>query len=458
MKLNKESKASVLYLGATLFNKGIMFITVPIFTRILSTSDYGIVTTFTSWVDILTVILSLALYMAIRIAAIDFKDRMNEFLNTIFSFTICLSIGLCALVFIYGKVLEINIFMAILAILQGAASAILMDYNQYLMMNMQYVKRAIYMALPNCISVILSIVAISNINNEEVYLLRIIPTVLVYILFEGIILIKQFFYKKPTLNKEYLKYGLAISLPLVFHGIALNILSQSDRTMITLLADSNQTGIYSLVYNFGMIATVITTSLEGIWIPWFMNKLKERKIDEINKKTIEYVKLMTYAMLCIILAGPEVLKLLSAKEYWEGISIIPPIVLSNYLIFIYTLYVNVEHFYKKTISITINTVIAAIFNIIINFVFIPYFGYVAAAYTTLASYFLAMMLHVKCVSKIEKKIYPLKIFRKPIILILVISIIYYLVIDRWLLRWGILTFILLIKLLKERKVILSYIK
>lgn len=34
----------------------------------------------------------------------------------------------------------------------------------------------------------------------------------------------------------------------------------------------------SLVYNLSMIATVITTSLDGIWVPWFTGKLKERKI------------------------------------------------------------------------------------------------------------------------------------------------------------------------------------
>ena len=57
-------KASVLYLFATLFNKGVMFLTVPVFTRLLSTSDYGVVTTFNSWVDICTSILSMALYIS----------------------------------------------------------------------------------------------------------------------------------------------------------------------------------------------------------------------------------------------------------------------------------------------------------------------------------------------------------------------------------------------------------
>ena len=98
MKINKEKKASLLYLISTLFNKGIAFLTVPIFTRLLTTSDYGVTTTYMSWVDIFTVILSFALYMSIRTAFIDYKDKKNEFLNTIVTFLL-LSINIASIIF-----------------------------------------------------------------------------------------------------------------------------------------------------------------------------------------------------------------------------------------------------------------------------------------------------------------------------------------------------------------------
>ena len=62
---------------------------------------------------------------------------------------------------------------------------------------------------------------------------------------------------------------------------------------------------------------------------------------------------MTYAMCCLIMVAPEVVKILASKPYWEGIVIIPPVVLSNYIIFVYTMYVNVEHYYKKTVRISL---------------------------------------------------------------------------------------------------------
>lgn len=211
-----------------------------------------------------------------------------------------------------------------------------------------------------------------------------------------------------------------------------------------------ETGVYSLVYNLSMIATVITTSLDGIWVPWFTGKLKERKIREINVLAMDYVHLMTYAMVALILVGPEILKIFADQRYWEGMSIIPPIALANYMIFMYTMYVYIEHYYKKTVYITKNTLIAAGLNVILNFILIPKYGYVAAAYTTLASYFVAFILHSRYAKKIEPDIYPLKMFALPLLHVGGAIILYYPLLNFWTLRWGILFVYLIIVLIKER--------
>ena len=110
--------------------------------------------------------------------------------------------------------------------------------------------------MPNLLSTIASIFAILFIVKEKLYLGRIVPTAIINILFGIWITILIYKRSQNIFNKKYINYGLKISLPLVLHGIALNILSQLDRTMITWLADASQTGIYSLVYNFSMLATV----------------------------------------------------------------------------------------------------------------------------------------------------------------------------------------------------------
>lgn len=439
-------KAGICYLIGNLFNTGMSFLTVPIFTRILSPSDYGIVTTYNSWITILSMMIGCAMHMGIRLAFNDYREEINDFMSVITTFI--LEYGCLICVFIGISLLSVGISfgsgLILVCVIHGLASALLQNYSMYLMMQFKYIERTAMMVLPNLLSVVFSIMVIQFVLKSDFYLGRIIPTALVTVVF-AIWTVILIYYKSRMFHKrEYLKYALKISTPLVLHGIALNLLAQSDRTMITWLADPYQTGIYSLVYNFSMIATVLTTSLDGVWVPWFTEQLKNRGIAKINILSKDYINLMTYSIVSVILVGPEVVKLLASERYWEGIRIIPPIVLANYLIFAYTLYVNVEHFHKKTLYITINTIIAAVTNIVLNYVLIPKYGYVAAAYTTLFSYFFAFVLHSQYAKKLERELYPMKAFLNPLFQISVMIAIFYVFMEMWMVRWGIIAAYILV--------------
>lgn len=458
MSQTNYKKASIYYFVGNIFNKGMAFLTVPIFTRILSTYDYGIVTTYNSWVAMLGMVLGFALHSGIRIAYIDYKDKFDDYTATQVFFTIITSGLISAIIVIGAKLLGFgaNITLIILCLSHSISTAIIQDYDYYLMMQYKYKFRTIMMVLPNLISVIFSIFAVLFVCKTNLYMGRIVPTALINVLFGIVVIVLVFKKSKILLKKEYLRYGLAYSVPLIVHGIALNILSQSDRVMITSLADASQTGIYSLIYNFSMISSVITTSLEGIWMPWFLLKMKERKLLDIDEMGQHYINLMTYIMVCLILVAPEVVKLLASEPYWEGIKIIPPVVLANYVIFVYTLYVNIEHYYKKTPYITINTFIAAISNLVLNYIFIPKYGYVAAAYTTIASYFLSFVLHARYAKRLEPNLFLIKTFVRPFMHIFIAILVFYFVIDLWYIRWSAMILYFLAMLYTERNTIFEF--
>lgn len=452
MNENNYKKAGTFYFIGNVFNKGIAFFTVPVFTRILSTSDYGIVTTYNSWIGILSMIMGFALHMSVRMAAIDYKEKLDDFMSSIILFICLSSLGSIAIVTSIMKLFHVNtsIVLVLICMFQASATATIEDYSSYLMMQYRYKARTAFMILPNLMSVMASIFTITIILNDNLYLGRIVPTAAIITLFGAIVVVLVMKKGKFRINKEYIKYAMAISAPLILHGIALNILSQSDRIMITSLADAAQTGIYSLIYNFSMIATVITTTLEGIWVPWFINKLKVGSRDEIKIVARDYIHFMTYAMVSLILVAPEVVKILANRNYWEGISIIPPVVLSNFVIFAYSLYVNIEHYYKKTPYITCNTVIAAVSNIILNFIFIPRYGYVAAAYTTLASYIISFTLHSRYAKTLEPDLYPLNQFIKPLANLLIVTVLFYIFKEQPVIRWVLMCVYVIAMLYKER--------
>lgn len=454
-----HAKAGSYYMAGNLFSKGISFLTIPIFTRMLSTSDYGIVTTYNSWVSILTMVIGCALHMSIRMAFIDYKDKIDDFLSTTITFTLENSLFLSALVISGTYFIKINLSftLIVLCLLQGISGAIAEDYSIYLMMKFHYKARTALMILPNLISCVLSIIAVRFMVKEDAYMGKIIPTVFVFVVL-GIILVNLTYRKSRVLhNIEYIQYGLKNSMPLVLHGIALNILSQSDRTMITWLADASQTGIYSLIYNFSMVATVITTSLDGVFIPWFMQRYYAGNLDVINRAIVDYIHLIECAMIGLILMGPEIVRLLVPETYWEGIIIIPPIVLSNFIIFLYTFFVNVEHYNKKSLFISINTMIAAASNLTLNYMFIPRFGYIAAAFTTLISYLIALVLHASYAKKLDRKFFPIKMLVPSLIKILVITVVFYLLIDMSLFRIIFLILFFIVSFYQNRKKLIDYV-
>lgn len=456
-KINYKA-ASVYYMVGTLVNKGVTFLTIPIFTRILSTADYGIISTYNSWLAIVGMLIGCALYMGIRLAFLDYEKQIDDVMSVVITYTALAGIVAVIGYGVFASLfhIELGIGMGVLCILHGTATMFIEDYAMYLQMKYRYKARTALLVLPNLVSVALAYILIRYVMTEHLYMGKILPTASVFVLVAMLIAVLVYRKSQVFFSKKYLGYAMKISLPLVLHGIALNILGQSDRIMISGLVGNSEVGIYSLVYNYGMAATVITTGFAGIWDPWLLKKMKDERFGEINKNTKNYVALISYAMIGVIMVGPELLKVLASEPYWEGIKIVPPIVLSNYVIFTYTFYVNVEHFYKKTQRIARNTIVAAVSNLVLNFIFIPTFGYVAAAYTTVISYVICLILHIIYAKKLIPQLFPLKSFAAPVIQVVVFVVLFYLFMDQMWIRWGLTAVYTVVLLFVHKDMIMQY--
>lgn len=155
----KEAKAGGLYLFGNIFDKAIAFITVPIFTRMLSTSDYGYTTTYLSWVNILTVIITLSLGNSIRSGVVDFKDKKDEYLSSVFALGTLSAVVITGLLsiasIIAGKALPLQIVL--ICCTDAYAISILGTIKWRYMMEMKYVRRTLLQSVPNIIIIALSV-------------------------------------------------------------------------------------------------------------------------------------------------------------------------------------------------------------------------------------------------------------------------------------------------------------
>ena len=115
------------------------------------------------------------------------------------------------------------------------------------------------------------------------------------------------------------------------------------------------------------------------------------------------------------------------------------------------MYVNVEYYYEKTLFITENTIIAAGLNIVLNGLFIPKFGYMAAAYTTLFCYIVSFVLHTKYARKLNHEVLPLCQYVTPIIHVTASTVLFYIFIETVVFRWLLTVIYVAAMILAERK-------
>ena len=90
---------------------------------------------------------------------------------------------------------------------------------------------------------------------------------------------------------------------------------------------------------------------------------------------------------------PEFVLIMGGHKYCDSITLIPVIMLGCCFQFLYTFYVNVEFYCKKTFTVSVGTLVSAGANLVLNILFIPIFGYRMAAVTTVISYLVLYLIH-----------------------------------------------------------------
>ena len=182
----------------------------------------------------------------------------------------------------------------------------------------------------------------------------------------------------------------------------MNLLSNMDRIMVKKYCGSEELALYSLAYTCGTIISILVVSINSAYSPWLAEKLTQKDYAKVKKVSVPYVMLFVYFSIAAALLIPEILLILGGKKYSGAMQVLPPVAASTILQFVYCMYVNVEQYEKKTQMMAAASVFAMLSNYILNYIFIPEFGFIAAAYTTYASYFILMLLHMLIVRIIKR--------------------------------------------------------
>lgn len=157
-----------------------------------------------------------------------------------------------------------------------------------------------------------------------------------------------------------------------------------------------------------------------------------------------------------MLMAPEIISIMAPNSYSGAIWVIPPVALSVYFIFLYSLFANIEFYFEESYFVTIASVLGAVLNIILNMIFMPIFGYIAAGYTTLICYMIFAIAHYLFMKKVCKKhingkrLYDIKNIIINIVILLFISGIIMLLYSFVLIRYIIILLTIIIAVAKRQ--------
>ena len=412
---------TAVYGVSSILGRLLNYLLVPIHTWAFQPTQYGVVSEFYAYVAFLVVLLTFGMETTFFRFVNKSEDKEKTF-NQAFSLVLVLNIIFLTTVFTFAD--------------QIAAWMLYPDYSSYV------VWFGLILAVDATSSIFLAKLRYKNepkrfaiIQLSSIGVNIVLNLFFLFVLFDkndpdslgiGYIFLANLFASliKPVLlykdvlqfrfiwNTVLMKSMLIFATPLVIASFAGIINETLDRILIKrLLIDKGadyaqaQVGIYSACYKLSILINLFIQAYRYAAEPFFFAHEKHKDKNKIYSDVMTYFIIIVTLIFLVISLNLDIFKwFIPNQSYWEGLKIVPILLLANVCLGIYY---NQSIWYKlanKTIYGAYISIIGAILTLSLNFLLIPSFGYIGAAWTTLAVYASMMVISYYA----GQRVYPIK--------------------------------------------------
>lgn len=400
------TKTSLAYVLCVFLQKGIQVLTWPFFTRMLTLEQYGQYTIYVSWVDIITVFLTLNLSVGLFPKAMElFTEKRAAYISACQTISLMLT-GVFMTVMLLlrnriGTVLGLpTVFLIVMVINIETYLPIQLTESRWRFLN-QYKKAVLLTSLYSVSSPIVALVLIRC--SSEKGLAMIIGMILVPSLIGFVYGIRNYITSKSFINKELFAFAVKSHIPLVAYFLSQTALNQSDRIMISRYCGNEKAAVYGVANSLAMLMTLVANALNNSYIPLLYEDIHQPNRRRIHFYAVRNALILAVLVLCVILMAPEIILVMGGREYYEARWIVPPVACSVLLLFYAQLFINIQLYFEAKKPLVIISCAATLLNIVLNAIALPVFGYYAAGVTTWISYLLYVVLNYIAYKKIIKK-------------------------------------------------------
>lgn len=406
--ISLPAKASLWFVICSLIQKGVAFFTTPFFTRLMSTSAYGTIVLYSSWMEIISIIVTLQLSTGVfNKAMIKYENHRDAYTSSCLFLVSCLTVfwllTYLATSSFWNSILGLPKRLVVMMFLDVFFSSAMSFWSIRNRFEYQYKNVIVFTLLANILGPITSIILLINVSVGKEAEAKVFGILVIKILVYSVVYIMIMKKGKKIIAPDYWKYAVLYNLPLIPHYLSQQVLTQSDRIMINGICGSSDAGVYGVAYQLSMAILIVTIAIHNSFTPWTFECMRDKKYDNIGKIAIQLELIIGIACFCFSLFAPELIYILGGEKYTAAVWIVPPVAMSVLFQTIYTFFGNIEFYFEKTKLVMLASLIVAAANIILNAIFIPIFGFVAAGYTTLICYILYSIVHYLFMLRICKQ-------------------------------------------------------
>ena len=452
------AKASIAFFIASLITKGIGYITTPFFTRLLSSEEFGQVSVYLTWVQVFGIIAMFCLsYGVFNNGMVDFPEQRDEYSFSMLMLsnliTLCFSGIILALYPIISPWLDMDlpllILMCVIFLFQPA-------YNFWTAKQryeLKYKWTVIWTVLSSLLSPTIAIICILLSDQNKLYA-RLFGAEVVLIVIYILFYFHLGFKAKWKVNVSFWKAALLFNLPLIPHYLSTYLLGSSNKLLISAIINDNAAAYYSVAYSVAAVVTIIWTSINTTLIPFTYEHCKEKNYKPISNITLPILGVFAVASGFLIMLAPELVAIMATEEYMEAIYVIPPTIGGIFFQVQYYIYANIIYYYKKPKYVMIASISATVINLVLNYIFISKFGYLAAGYVTMGCYLLQATIDYFAMKKVVgERVYNMRLIGLLSLSVLAVSLLSNLIYGYMWIRYAIIAGILILAILFRNKII-----
>lgn len=398
------SNASIYVLGTTL-QRALGFLLIPLYTRYLTPSDYGITGVATAAEGVLTAVLGLGIASSISRYYFDFRqspERLKQFISATFLFLALVAAAGTLALQRWGEGLwtalagaDVAFWPYVVIVLWISYAGLLFQVPLSLFTAQQRARAFVAAQLLNFLLTLAAtmLFVVAWRMGAVGQLLGRLVGVGVSAGLLSLLLLAEWFSRH--LRWSDVRLALAFGLPLIPHlllGWAMNL---ADRFLLAREAvPLAEIGRYTLGYQIGLGMAILVASINLAWSPYYYNLMAARPDPEARIGRIFSIYVAALGGVCLVgvLFNRELLQLIAPPRYFPAAQYVP-LILFAYLLNGYYFFATMPLFYyRKTPWISSMTTAAALLNIGLNLWWIPLIGAMGSAWATVAAFAAVLLI------------------------------------------------------------------